>query len=77
METGLGGKVAIVTGGSGGIGLACGRALIAEGARVVVGDVNAEAAAAAAAELGAEAALAPTPHLSPPADPPQKVEHPI
>jgi 3-oxoacyl-[acyl-carrier protein] reductase len=68
METGLGGKVAIVTGGSGGIGLACGRALIAEGARVVVGDVNAEAAAAAAAELGADAAVAATADVSRPED---------
>ncbi len=57
METGLAGKVAIVTGGSGGIGLACARALVAEGARVVLGDVNAEAAAAAAAELGEDAAV--------------------
>jgi len=57
METGLAGKVAIVTGGSGGIGLACARALVAEGTRVVLGDVNAEAAAAAAAELGEDAAV--------------------
>ena len=56
METGLAGKVAIVTGGSGGIGLACVRALVAEGARVVLGDVNGEAAEAAAAELGADVA---------------------
>jgi 3-oxoacyl-[acyl-carrier protein] reductase len=66
METGLGGKVAILTGGSGGIGLACARALVAEGARVVVGDVNAEAAAAAAAELGADAAVAATADVSRP-----------
>jgi 3-oxoacyl-[acyl-carrier protein] reductase len=57
MDTGLSGKVAIVTGGSGGIGLACARALVAEGARVVLGDLNAEAAAASAAELGADAAV--------------------
>ncbi|MDX6561807.1 MAG: 3-oxoacyl-[acyl-carrier protein] reductase [Gaiellales bacterium] len=57
MDTGLDGKVAIVTGGSGGIGLACARALVAEGARVVLGDLNAEAAAASAAELGADAAV--------------------
>jgi len=68
METGLGGKVAIVTGGSGGIGLACARALVAEGARVVVGDVNAEAAAAAAAGLGAGAAVAATADVSRPED---------
>jgi 3-oxoacyl-[acyl-carrier protein] reductase len=57
MDTGLAGKVAIVTGGSGGIGLACARALVAEGARVVLGDLNAEAAAASAAELGPDAAV--------------------
>ena len=43
METGLDGKVAIVTGGSGGIGFACARALAAEGARIVLGDLDAEA----------------------------------
>ena len=66
METGLGGKVAIVTGGSGGIGLACARALVAEGARVVLGDVNAEAVAAAAAELGSDAAVAATADVTSP-----------
>ena len=45
MDTGLGGKVAIVTGGSGGIGLASARALVAEGARVVLGDLDGGAAA--------------------------------
>jgi len=36
VETGLAGKRVLVTGGSGGIGAACARALIAEGARVAV-----------------------------------------
>ena len=36
METGLGGKRVLVTGGSGGIGSACARAFAAEGAEVVV-----------------------------------------
>ncbi|MEM7274875.1 MAG: SDR family oxidoreductase [Actinomycetota bacterium] len=45
--------VAIITGGSGGIGLAMGRAFLAEGARtVVLADLDAGAVDAAAAELG-------------------------
>lgn len=50
-------KVAIVTGGAGGIGLATSRRLAREGARVVVADLKAEAAEAAAAGLGAPDAL--------------------
>ena len=46
-----GGKVAVVTGGAGGIGLATVRRLAAEGARVVVADVDKEAGQAAAAEV--------------------------
>ena len=53
----LAGKVAIVTGGGGGIGSAVVRRFVAEGAKVVVADVFADAAQAAAAPLG-EAALA-------------------
>jgi 3-oxoacyl-[acyl-carrier protein] reductase len=40
MNTGLDGKVAIVTGAAGGIGLACVHALAAEGVRVVAGDLR-------------------------------------
>ncbi len=58
METGLGGKVAIVTGGTGGIGIACARALVAEGARVVLADIDAAALAASVAELGDDSAVA-------------------
>jgi 3-oxoacyl-[acyl-carrier protein] reductase len=54
VETGLAGKAAIVTGGARGIGLACARALAAEGAGLVLADVEGEAAATAAMELGAE-----------------------
>jgi 3-oxoacyl-[acyl-carrier protein] reductase len=66
METGLDGKVAIVTGGSGGIGLASARALAAEGARVVLGDIDGAAAAAAAGELGSDVAWAVTADVSQP-----------
>jgi NAD(P)-dependent dehydrogenase (short-subunit alcohol dehydrogenase family) len=53
------GKVAVITGGASGIGLATARRFVAEGARVVIGDVNADALAAAETELGASAAAVP------------------
>ncbi len=49
----LAGKVAIVTGGSVGMGAAIVRRFVAEGARVVITDVQVEQGAAMAAELGA------------------------
>jgi NAD(P)-dependent dehydrogenase (short-subunit alcohol dehydrogenase family) len=48
------GKVAVVTGGASGIGLALARRFAAEGMRVVVADVEAEALAGAAKDLAAE-----------------------
>ncbi|MDJ0878843.1 MAG: SDR family NAD(P)-dependent oxidoreductase [Halieaceae bacterium] len=45
-------KVAVITGGASGIGLAIAEALVTEGARVAIADVNAEAARAAAESLG-------------------------
>lgn len=48
------GKVAVVTGGVSGIGVETVRLLVAEGARVVVGDLNEAAGQALVAELGAE-----------------------
>jgi NAD(P)-dependent dehydrogenase (short-subunit alcohol dehydrogenase family) len=48
----LSGKVAVVTGGGRGIGKALTAALVQEGARVAIGDVDPEAAGQAAAELG-------------------------
>jgi NAD(P)-dependent dehydrogenase (short-subunit alcohol dehydrogenase family) len=47
----LQGKVAVVTGGASGIGRASARRLAAEGARVLVVDIQADAAAEVAAEL--------------------------
>ena len=52
----LAGRVAIVTGGNGGIGLGMARALAAAGARVVVAARNAAKSASAARELAAPAA---------------------
>lgn len=48
----LGGRVALVTGGASGIGLATTRRFVAEGARVVVGDIDEKALDAVAAEFG-------------------------
>ncbi|WP_327673772.1 MULTISPECIES: 3-oxoacyl-ACP reductase FabG [unclassified Streptomyces] len=45
-------KTAVITGGAQGIGLAIARAYVREGAKVVLGDLNLEAAEAAAKELG-------------------------
>src|SRR5262245_49545266 len=48
----LAGKVAIVTGGASGIGLATARRFVAEGAQVMIGDVDTDRLAVAAEELG-------------------------
>ena len=51
----LEGKAALITGAARGIGLAFARAYAAEGARVVIGDVDLDGAEAAAAEIGGAA----------------------
>jgi NAD(P)-dependent dehydrogenase (short-subunit alcohol dehydrogenase family) len=49
----LTGRAAVVTGGAGGIGLALGRAFLAQGMRVVLADVEEQALDKAASDLGA------------------------
>jgi NAD(P)-dependent dehydrogenase (short-subunit alcohol dehydrogenase family) len=51
------GRIAIVTGAAQGIGAACAEALLAEGASVVLSDVDAARGAATAARLGAKASF--------------------
>ncbi|HVQ50146.1 MAG TPA: SDR family NAD(P)-dependent oxidoreductase, partial [Mycobacterium sp.] len=50
----LTGQTAVVTGGAQGLGFAIAQRFIAEGARVVLGDVNLDATQAAAQRLGGD-----------------------
>jgi NAD(P)-dependent dehydrogenase (short-subunit alcohol dehydrogenase family) len=52
----LAGKVALITGGAGSIGMATARAFVAAGARVVIADLDQSALERAAAGLGGESA---------------------
>jgi len=60
---GLNGKVVVVAGGAGGIGTACSVRLAEEGATVVVGDVDRDAADAVAAQITATGGSAVSSHL--------------
>ena len=48
-------KIALITGGAKGIGLACAKALAADGAKIVIADINDQAGATAMSELGGNA----------------------
>ena|ERR1700712_3914914 len=48
----LAGKIAVITGAAQGIGRACAECLLADGAKVVIGDINADRLAATATEIG-------------------------
>ena len=50
----LKGQTAVVTGGAQGLGLAIAQRFVAEGARIVLGDVNLEATESAATQLGGD-----------------------
>jgi NAD(P)-dependent dehydrogenase (short-subunit alcohol dehydrogenase family) len=68
MTERLAGRIGVVTGGASGIGAECARRFVAEGARVVLGDRNAEGLDAMAQELGADACVTEVVDVTLPAD---------
>lgn len=60
MSNELAGKVAVVTGGASGLGAGLASRFAAEGAKVVIGDVDRDNGAALAAEIGADAVFVDT-----------------
>ena len=60
MTDELAGKVAIVTGGASGLGEGLVRRFAAEGAKVLIGDIDRDSGAALAAEIGSLRPTLPT-----------------
>ena len=65
MSPDVSGKVVVITGAASGIGRASAELFVAQGARVVLADVNAQGGEALAAELGAQARFLQTDVASP------------
>lgn len=74
MDLGLSDRVYVVTGGSRGLGRATADALVADGARVVVGARSADSLDATVAELGADRATGVVADLADPATPHRLVD---
>ncbi|HEX5561009.1 MAG TPA: SDR family oxidoreductase [Nocardioidaceae bacterium] len=74
MDLGLGGRVYIVTGGSGGLGRATAAVLVADGAKVVLSGRTPQTVARAAAELGEGSATGVTADNADPGTPARLVE---
>jgi len=74
MDLGLDGRAYLVTGGTGGLGLATARALVADGARVVVSSRSQESVDRTVAELGSDRAVGVSADNADPATPARLIE---